>query len=451
MLLNKLNSIKDVSVTNDNYINITQEYYKYNLEEYIYSKQYSYNEANLLFVQILDALTILMNMGYCHGDLSSKNIMISETGTPILIDLAYSRKYRRKCIKIPSDEVCPYEIYNKTNVNKKKIDIWALGCIYYFIHFGHKLKNIHKNITNKLNKFKQENNIHYNTLSKMLNIKHKDRLTLGELYNEIAIKNIENKAVTVNIEQYNVNQAYNKCTNILLLNNRIELINLLIKLCKTFKQSNETIIISIHIIDSVYKKIYIDDITLFIVCYVISCKIVNDFNIDVVSINMLLEKYNSDLIDSIMLTQTIIDICNKISWDIDPNNSYDYQSMMSRSIFSKLNSLFILSCVNTNIIKFDMFTRTVALYVIVRSLCKYTIHDKFNNYVRDKIQKEKVSIIFIAECTKRIIDEFLVKYAANSNNIRSFVDHYDSIFDLSYLNTTYNYDYIMGSLSELYG
>lgn len=87
-------------------------------------------------VELIECINFLHSIGYVHGDLNLKNILVGG-GSIKLIDFCSAIRFHRKGVVYdPMIYVCPYELVNGGKVRVKALDIWMLGCCEYFIATG---------------------------------------------------------------------------------------------------------------------------------------------------------------------------------------------------------------------------------------------------------------------------------------------------------------------------
>jgi serine/threonine protein kinase len=83
--------------------------------------------------QLIDTITHIHKLGYIHGDLSITNIMYSNGNIKVIDGSRSTKIHRNKIVYGPTCYVAPPEIVKCDEIDPVKIDIWALGCIIYFI------------------------------------------------------------------------------------------------------------------------------------------------------------------------------------------------------------------------------------------------------------------------------------------------------------------------------
>ena len=454
--------IKDYFITfcGDVKINIVLDYYQNNLLDYIIHNDIDTFSANNIFAEILKTVHNLELSKRYHGDLSSKNIMLDNNLKPVIIDLASSRKFRRNPINYPTMDVCPIEILTDDDVYTSKIDVWALGCLFYMMLSKDAIadgKSKEECVARINEVFDQGDNSFYDLASKvnysfiglkyyelikmMINIDPKQRISISQLIEHDFIKQMD---LSLNELSYNTKHyvpTYKYDTNILLTEERGKMIDFMMNLQTVFSVSLETVHIAIHIVDIVNKKIHIDHIVLFLMAFVISCKIVNDFNIRIVDINKILENFHKDPIDVKMHTVTIIDICSNGKWDIDPTNLYDYIHLLDNKYKNNMDFLLIVTTVISEIINYDIMTRIISLYIIIKYCNNDTVNDSFLKMLKSEMGSN-MDFSLITNCTKVILYKFFMKYLSNNNSEeKKFITYstkYCATFNSLAQNISYN-------------
>ena len=437
--------IKDYFITDnsDVTINIVLSYFPDNLLNYIINNDIDTYKTNKIFVEIVKALYYLESMGQYHGDLSSKNIMLDQNLNPVIIDLASSRKFRRKPINSPTMDVCPIEMLTSESIHTSKIDVWALGCLFYMMLSQDaiadgtskedcvtRINEIFESNNDNSNEFASKINysfigIEYRNLIKtMINIDPIKRISINQLINNKFIKQMD---ITLNAaceyDKTTYNPTYKHNTNILSVEDRGKMIDLLMNLQRIFEVSLETVHIAIHIIDTVQKKVHMDNIVLFLMAFSISCKIVSDFDISIVDINTILENFHKDSINVKMHATIIIDICSKSKWDIDPINLYDYIHLLNNDYKDYMNYLLITTVVSSEIVNYDILTRILSLYIIIKCCKDDQNSDIFLKSVKNKMNPN-INFSLITNCVKVILHSFLLKYTSHNNSsIKQFIQY----------------------------
>lgn len=89
-------------------------------------------KASKSFSQLAEAVSFLHGSGLAHRDLKMSNIMLDFRGDVKLIDFGFST-----AVDTPSDLYCGTpsymapEILGDDSYSPRRIDVWALGVIYY--------------------------------------------------------------------------------------------------------------------------------------------------------------------------------------------------------------------------------------------------------------------------------------------------------------------------------
>jgi serine/threonine protein kinase len=91
------------------------------------------DEIDIMMHQLIEIITHIHNLGYIHGDLSMTNIMCADGNIKIIDGSRSTKIHRKKIVHGPTSYIAPPEIVKRDDIDPIKIDIWALGCIMYFI------------------------------------------------------------------------------------------------------------------------------------------------------------------------------------------------------------------------------------------------------------------------------------------------------------------------------
>jgi serine/threonine protein kinase len=432
----------DVDIDNkNNMINIYMNKYDTNLQIYIaYNNIMAFN-INLIFLTILDTLKYLHNKGYYHGDLSSKNIFINDHNDFVIGDLAFMRKSYRNIIKIPTKEICPYEIFMKDEyIDGEKIDIWSLGCLYYFmltkdiIITGNNALECIKDIndfhnTKSRTNFIQIDQIYCDIINKMICKNIYKRPTISELNRDQDIILLKLSSQRKPIIQHNENKIPSLCYSHQSEHDYILMIDFYYNICRNFNVSCETVHVCLHITEKL--KVDIIDVELYAIIFNISCKIVDDIDIPIKYINKYMNKYNINYTAHEM-SNRILNICTKINWDIDPDTVYKYRKYMLKDDFTRLNMLLIILNIKNSFNEYSQLTKIISMYIIM-------IYVKHNNIINNGfimickklIHDQEIFIEDIAHCILNINNNFLSCYKNKNNEIFKYVE---------YIKLTYNID-----------
>ena len=114
------------------------------LLNYIYFPQKGFKEiySKMIFQKILESIKALHNLGICHRDLKSDNIILDDNFNPKICDFGYSIHYEDKNNikpnrqKIGDKSHIPPQMYYNQPYNTFKADIFNLGVILFYIITG---------------------------------------------------------------------------------------------------------------------------------------------------------------------------------------------------------------------------------------------------------------------------------------------------------------------------
>ena len=442
--------IKDYFVSYDEslQINIVSDYYPNNLLNYVIENDIDTIKANKIFVRLLHSISYLESIGYYHGDLSSNNVMLNFDLTPVIIDFASSRKFRRLPVNLPTIDIRPIEMLTLSCIEPSKIDIWSLGCLFYMmlsrdaIADGISEEECAKSIKEifGLNSLSTASKVNYSfigieyrdIIKKMLNIDPHQRISIEQLQNNSFIQQMN---TTYNFYKHKRDAYFQKLdygTNIICINDRGRMIDFMINLKMIFNVTFEAVHISIHLVDKVHKKIYMDIISLSLMAFSISCKIISDLDISVNDINKILLNFDKDPINMKIYTHVILDICEKSAWDIDPMNIYDHIHSLNDTYENSMNMLLMMTAVVPDIIKYDILTRIIALYIIIKHNNNDFVKDDFLRNIQSNIHGN-TNLPFTINCVKTILSKFFMKCIRSGNSdIKKYMEYskkYFIIFD----------------------
>ena len=444
--LNHPNIIKIHDLIIDTHeINIVMDYISYNLAEYVLTHSLSIDNANYIFIQIADALLYMHNNGIVHGDLSSRNIMIDENLRIYLIDFGFSRKLRRKIDIKPTIDARPYELFdnNNNNVDISKIDIWALGCIYYFLLVRDVIIDaendnsyewsIEKVLTSgslfhmsKL-KYAMIDEDYINIIMKMLDKDSNLRYNITQLFNNPLVMHIKDKFLIVPCNDTN-NEINNeaKIVSVMCSDKRIYVIECIMDLKRIYNSNNEIVFNSLYMIDALYNKLFttIPLENMCFIAFVLSYKVVYGIDIDLIIMSSIFEHVIGKKITPNVLIQNIIEASKTLNWNIEYVNIYDF--LEETKIDDKLSFYLINSFIISELASIDELTKICAINLVIKCSEGYsqdditkTIFSMYNRkYSTTKLAKtiKKILRVYFIPC---IIDD-KIKY---NTNIQDYVKY----------------------------
>ncbi|CAH6421827.1 Protein kinase [uncultured virus] len=428
--INHKNVVKPLKIFFGNFENkkffcILMKWYELTLYEYIIKKkgnELNKKKKNLIFNQILDALFYMDQSGYNHNDLTYLNIMMNEQN-PVLIDFGFSKKIYRSNNFLPTMAIRPIELFNINHYKENdKIDIWALGCIYYFI-FKKKFIALEETENDQIlkifNKFGFPNNedvISLNIknikcknkiinffkkimprdkfLKKMLEYNPKKRASLSELMHSRKIPK-ENYVYNnlIKLDNYNNNLSFDQ-------NYLFFFSNFFTDVAKENNSEDELVLTTLYI----FKKFYslnnniVSIINIYaLLSFFLVNNIVSDKYFEVDTILLFLKNININL-ELHEVVDYINEILVQLDWNIDPNLSYSLIleiPKFKRNLFK----LIIFVCYLYNI--FDKYPEKYKTYLT------FLILDELENKRKfiEKVYYDETILINIVFDFKNVILE----------------------------------------------
>lgn len=123
-------------------VDLVFEYMPYNLSEYLkkFNNTLEKIQKEILFYQIVKAVSYLHSKGIMHRDLKPENILINKEGIPKIADFGLGRRYQLPIGCYTQEVETLYyrapEILLGTRIYATEIDTWALGCIFGELYKG---------------------------------------------------------------------------------------------------------------------------------------------------------------------------------------------------------------------------------------------------------------------------------------------------------------------------
>ena len=95
-----------------------------------------------VLLKMLDAIAVIHNQDMLHRDISPDNILVDQSGTPVLIDFGAAREEASKksrtlsSVLVVKDGYSPQEFYFGGSLQGRFSDIYALGATFYHLVSG---------------------------------------------------------------------------------------------------------------------------------------------------------------------------------------------------------------------------------------------------------------------------------------------------------------------------
>jgi len=325
-------------------------------------KKYKPNKylARKRFLEILDAINYIDKLGYIHNDLTPNNIIVKKNSLMVIDFGLCRRKYRKYDYEIPpSLFVRPFElIFNGKNIEHNKIDIWALGRIFYFMithNFNQNNENIKQISSSLLNTINTNDDSQINInqfklirLNNELKSMPKEYKIINNMcqYNPFSrptIENLLNNDVILEFKKeynYKFNEDYpiffeKELDNIKIIEfnekNKyflINLINIYSRLVKYNDLDEEIIYVSLYN----FKKLIQYDISknnymlLGIIIFWISNKIISNKILVIDDIKAMVSVICEINISNSDIAEIHDYICIKLTWNLDPYTTYTFKN-----------------------------------------------------------------------------------------------------------------------------
>ena len=172
-----------------NYIFIITEYLSQELITILLNKKrLSESDAQMLFIQLVDAFQYMHKLQICHRDFRLEHIMLDNNNIPKIIDFGFSSFYKKgEQLEEPIGSLsytCP-EIIQQKKYEPELADVWSLGVTLYVMVCGYlpfseedDKKNNDLIISGKVEYPSEIGNICKDLLKKMLEVDPKKRINL---------------------------------------------------------------------------------------------------------------------------------------------------------------------------------------------------------------------------------------------------------------------------------
>lgn len=111
------------------------------------NKNLSEDEIKFIYLQILRAVNYLHTNGIVHRDLKCENVTLNEKMHVKLVDFGFARRDKMMSMICGTPNYMAPEICKKLVHDPKKVDVWALGIILYYLlteKFPFEGKNIYE-------------------------------------------------------------------------------------------------------------------------------------------------------------------------------------------------------------------------------------------------------------------------------------------------------------------
>ena len=130
-----INTARSIRITDD-HMYIVQDLAESDLFEYIFKNNVNRAQLDEWFFQLLHAVMCLHEEGFIHGDIKPGNILVVN-GDLRITD--FTLTMRKEWIPYFEYNICsanyrPMEVWKKVTWNEK-VDIWSLGCLFYFMKY----------------------------------------------------------------------------------------------------------------------------------------------------------------------------------------------------------------------------------------------------------------------------------------------------------------------------
>ena len=171
------------------YIFIITEYLSQELITILLNKKrLSESDAQMLFIQLVDAFQYMHKLQICHRDFRLEHIMLDSNNIPKIIDFGFSSFYKKgEELEEPVGSLsyaCP-EIIQQQKYEPELADVWSLGVTLYVMVCGYlpfseedDKKNNELIIAGKVEYPSEIGNICKDLLKKMLEVDQKKRINL---------------------------------------------------------------------------------------------------------------------------------------------------------------------------------------------------------------------------------------------------------------------------------
>jgi len=359
------------------YLNIILDYVSSTVLEYVISNNVKSDDANRIIYQIYNFIKYLNDNGYYHGDLSSKNCMISKNNVYIT-DFGCFNKIRRSSTQLPVLEITPFEVLEGEPIDNSKRDVWAMGCLYYLLltndilmygdsydEYKDSILRMFNSTTITRDSFALQHE--YLSLIKMMvnPVKH-NRYDIDKLSKDTFFKKVTGPFIKFS----NMKIKYYKklhCLDIgikAVMNDIIDKIS--ISLCR---HNTEPCHIALRLALGSIDKVNSSVRTICVLSYVVAVKITFEQDIQFTVIEQLLDNIGENSITYDNYCTTCLNICQANNWCIDFDNPYDHVELIGK-FFNEIDELYYTFEIVRSIEWFSTKEKIVALLLIL-----YNVYD----------------------------------------------------------------------------
>ena len=394
-----------------------------------------------IIYHVLDALNILNQYGYYHGDLSFQNIMTKSKDVKI-IDFGLTKKYYRNfdIELLPTITVRPTEFFQKkVEINQKSIDSWAVGrlikTLFSNINFADQKKK-------KREQFDPENILQ--NLEKLLDKNPHSRMSLDKLIQQIEKKNIFH--FTRVFPFFGERRVNSKLSNRLLL----KIVDILSNIIFLNNLEEELIFNTIHNLKSLISLRIVkikntkEMVMYALILFWIGNKIISTSYINLSILQFLIRDITHINIDSSEIAEIHNDICSSLQWVLDPETAISYTDFIPNKFRNHFRYLNLLILFHKELDGCLEFSKASVAYKIIQEYFDL-MENKFNDLMQQfiennkdlnsqhqdilkyRIEKDEQKIIY--ELSKTLDPKHLNLEKDYNRNIKRYFSNYSKKFD----------------------